>query len=870
VAATDRAGRVTAFTYDATGRLLSTEHPDGTVTSSSYDAAGRLVATTDARGFTTAYAYDKAGRRTEVTDPLGNTTAFVYDAAGNQTAVTDPLGNTTSFTFDDAGRLVTTTFPDDTTTSSVYDALGRKVAEVDQAGVETEFGYDPLGRLVEVTDALGGITRYTYDEQGNRTSQTDANGNTTRFTYDRLGRQTGRTLPGGAIESFTYDAAGNRASRTDFNDVTTVYSYDDNDRLIERSYPDGTSVSFTYTPTGRRATVTDDRGVTQYRYDERDRPVSVIAPEGWTLRYAWDEAGNRTAVTADLGDQGLHTTAYAFDSAGRIATVTDARGGVYEHGYDAAGRRSSLSYPNGVVTNYTHDSVGRLVQLHTEAPDGTVIQDYAYALGPTGNRQSVTEEDGTVRSWEYDALHRLTRERVTDGDGALVYENAFSYDTVGNRTEQARTADDGSVETLVYGYDPRDRLLSETVTGGASKSYGWDANGNLTSESGPEGTTVYGWDFENRLVTVELADGTVVGNRYDADGVRMASEVAPAGEATSTTGYVTDTSGSLSQVIAEIDEAGALGVHYARGEQLLGLLRDGQERYVHADHIGSVRVLTDSVAGIEDSYAYEAFGDLENRVETGPGLFLFAGEQYDKLTGLYYLRARWLLPSLGRFASIDPLEGLRAWPSTSHKYAYALANPVNTVDPSGMFVASAPDLSASLGVLAEVSTYATILLNVGALVLACSFSLCGDDEEIEPGYVFRGTARGAENTTFDETGHILSDAAIEAYVESGGDLSWAYEVGWRTHAEWVEDFGNELDYAWAHSLWGTELESEYHRKRTLISVTKFRYRAERFAGPAGRVYKAAVEPAELLPGYPFGTEGEFLLRVGRPGFALDR
>jgi RHS repeat-associated protein len=336
----------------------------------------------------------------------------------------------------------------------------------------------------------------------------------------------------------------------------------------------------------------------------------------------------------------------------------------------------------------------------------------------------VTEEDGTVRSWEYDELYRLTRERVTDGDGALVYENAFTYDPVGNRTEQVQTAADGSVETLVYGYDARDRLSSETVTGGGATSSGWDANGNLTSETGPEGTTVYGWDFENRLVSVELADGTVVGNRYDADDVRMASVVTPVVEPTSTTGYVTDTSGSLSQVIAEIDAGGELGVHYARGQQLLGLLRDGQERYVHADHIGSARALTDVSANLEDSYSYGAFGHLLGSPGIDPISFLFGGEQKQEALDLYYLRARWLDISLGRFLNQDPYSGRPEYPMMLHKYVYAGNDPVNKVDPTGLFLTAA-EAVASLGtrLSLNVKTQATSLIVAATLTCAAIASI---------------------------------------------------------------------------------------------------------------------------------------------------
>jgi len=684
VAVTDRAGRVTTFSYDASGRLVTTEYPDGATTSSAFDDAGRLVASTDARGSTTTYVYDAAARRTQVIDALGNTTTFAYDATGNQTMVTDALGNRTSFTYDDAGRLLITTLPDGTTVSNEYDTLGRRVAETDQTGRVTHFGYDPLGGLVQVTDAMGGITRYTYDEIGNRISQTDANGNTTRFTYDEIGRQTSRVLPDGAIETFAYDAVGNRIRRTGFNGVTTTYTYDGMDRLTRRSYPDGISVSFNYTATGRRATVTDSRGVTTYAYDERDRLVVMTAPEGWVLRYAWDAAGNRTALTGDLGDQGVHTTAYSYDALGRMTTVTDSRGGLYSYGYDAGGRFISLSYPNGVVTTYAHDAVGRLVDLNTEAPDGTVIQDYAYTLGPTGNRQAVTEQDGTVRAWEYDDLLRLTRELVTDGNGALVYESSFTYDLVGNRTRQVRTAADGPTETTTYAYDGRDRLLTEMAVDGSVTTYGWDVNGNLVAKIDSEGSTTYEWDIENRLLSVELPGGTVRENSYDADGVRLTSTLTlGSGGPMPSINYVSDTSGPLSQVIAEMTTAGVLETVYPRGLQLLGLLRTEEQRYVHSDHLGSVRALTEPTASITDSFNYEAFGTRLDPVAGHESPFLFAGEQRDPATGLYYLRARWMDPEVGWFASLDPFAGAAREPLSLHKYVYASADPVNRSDPSG-------------------------------------------------------------------------------------------------------------------------------------------------------------------------------------------
>jgi hypothetical protein len=50
---------------------------------------------------------------------------------------------------------------------------------------------------------------------------------------------------------------------------------------------------------------------------------------------------------------------------------------------------------------------------------------------------------------------------------------------------------------------------------------------------------------------------------------------------------------------------------------------------------------------------------------------------------MYYLRARYYRPELGRFWTMDSVEGNPNDPLSLHKYLYAHANPVNGVDPSG-------------------------------------------------------------------------------------------------------------------------------------------------------------------------------------------
>lgn len=77
-----------------------------------------------------------------------------------------------------------------------------------------------------------------------------------------------------------------------------------------------------------------------------------------------------------------------------------------------------------------------------------------------------------------------------------------------------------------------------------------------------------------------------------------------------------------------------------------------------------------------DGYAYEVYGVVRTRTGTS-GEFTYTGEQVDA-TGLQYLRARCYDPATGRFASRDPLPLMQ-------RYAYVGGNPVNYVDPTGLF-----------------------------------------------------------------------------------------------------------------------------------------------------------------------------------------
>jgi RHS repeat-associated protein/uncharacterized repeat protein (TIGR01451 family) len=686
---TDRAGRTLRYEYDALGRVARTVFADGTSVATTYDASGRPLSQTDELGQVTRTTYDSAGRRTSVTDAAGKVTRYTYDANGNPATVTDPLGRVTTYEHDALQRLVRTVFPDGTDHRVAYDALDRKVSETDADGKTTAFTYDALGRLTAVTDAAGQVTRFDYDEQGNPVAQTDALGRVTRMEYDRRGRLAKRTLPTGESESWEYDAAGNVLRHTDLAGRTRTHAYDVSNRLVSRTDSDGAGVTFSYTATGLRLSYTDARGTTRYSHDSRDRLTGLAYPDGRRLTYSYDARGRRTALTAHVGGANRVTT-YDYDARGHLVKVTDPLGREYTQSFDDAGQRTQRVQPNGVVTRYTYDTLGRLRSLVSERA-ASVLQSYAYTLGPTGHRVRIDEAGGTAITYDYDVLDRLTRESVT-GAPQAAFEDTFAYDAVGNRLQRTRTATTGT-RSWSYTYDRRDRLLSD----GAS-TYTWGEDGQLASKVGTE-NAAYTWDVDDRLRKVTLPNGTVVEHEYDPDGVRVRTKYTPPTGPPSVTNYLVDVSGPLSHVVAETDAAGSLEAHYIRaGDELLAVLRPTGSRFYVADGLGSVRHLTDETGAVTDSYRYDAFGAVLAHVGTDENPYLFAGEPLETSSGLTYLRARWLDTGTGRFLSTDPVPGVNERPETLHRYGYALQDPVNGVDPAGEFTFSIAGLSISINI----------------------------------------------------------------------------------------------------------------------------------------------------------------------------
>ncbi|MHB8956341.1 MAG: putative Ig domain-containing protein [Pirellulaceae bacterium] len=778
VAQIDEMGRRTQFVYDPMGRLITTIYPDSTPANDAdnprsvnqYDAAGQLVVQIDELGHRTEFGYDAAGRSILVRDAMGNESITVYCATGCVSSETDAMGHTTSYGYDDGGRRVETLFADGNKVFKQYDNAGRTAMLTDQAGRVTAYQYDALGRLTAVVDALSQRTEYGYDELGNLVVLTDANQHSTTFEYDALGHRTATILPLGQRSETVYDSVGNIVATIDFNGNVIQYHYDERDRLLSKEYPDSSGVEYTYTLNGLRETVTDSRGVTRYQYDERDRLVVRSDPDGRQLTYTYDAAGNGTSLTIPSG-----TTTYEYDALNRLTAVTDPGQAVTQYHYDALSRLVQTDLPNGMIETRQYDALGRLTYMQHMGQTGTVAS-YLFELDTTGNRTSVTEHDGRFVKYTYDELYRLIGESISDPvSGSRTVD--YAYDPVGNRLSR-----NDSLEGLtLYTYDGNDRLLIDSLATEATR-YEYDGNGNTVRlrNAVDKVLSEWTWDYENRLVGADTdGDGTTdVEYQYDADGLRVLQKVA--GEETR---FLVDTNRPYAEVVEEYTPGGVIRVSYVHGLDLISQNRtsDGinyDKMFYHVDGLGSTRALTDGDGEVVQRYDYDAFGRLTGQIGSADNVYMFGGEPRDSVTGLDYLRARYLDTSTGRFASVDPFPAAFTLPATLHRYAYTFNNPVNATDPSGKSSVGEVMVSVAIGAILRaisVGLSGGVLLGAAAVVRS---------QILEPAYKAQYLAVNELSHGINVEQNMQIIARSRQYISfayqmlaATGDLLSVYEIG---------------------------------------------------------------------------------------------
>lgn len=370
---TDPVQAVTTYNRDGLGQLIRLQSGDSGNTSLGYDAAGLLRSRTDARGVVSAFAYDALGRLTQV------------GHAGTAAAPARAF----SYAYDEGGGMaigqLTSMIGPASYTQLAYDPQGR-VQEVLQRTTVTDLG---LGANSDPA-VLDHVVRYDYDAADNVTRITLPSGRV--INYNRVNGQVQsitvaatnaagaqpvisqiRWEPFGPAAGWLWHRSGGtgvhdhqrdtsgRSVRHTLGSYLRDIRYDDADRISGYAHYTAGSPqpaldqAFQYDETGRLTHITAASAITGIGYDANGNR-STLAINGSSGNYTTQPQSNRM-LSAPLPNRN-----FGYDTAGNRSPPQQGQTAVY----DAAGALASVSGSRAGA--YAYDPMGRrILKVHTEA-----------------------------------------------------------------------------------------------------------------------------------------------------------------------------------------------------------------------------------------------------------------------------------------------------------------------------------------------------------------------------------------------------------------------------------------------------------------------------------------------------------------------
>ena len=658
----------TGYVYDGDGRVLrQISYDDGSDTWETDTAYGGDYVTvtppaggtpettwTNGEGETTATWQYHAGAPVSTSDPANDydATAYTYTAAQKLATITDAAGNQWSYTYDLLGDQLTQSDPDSGTSTSTYDAAQQ---------------------LMSVTDARGKTTSYTYDADGRETAEYDTTGGASESTADEL-------------ESWTYDTLAK-------GQLTSSTAYEGGAQYTEQV----TSYNSQGLPEGTETIIPSSQGALAGTYTQTD----TYAPDGVQTSYTDSAAGGLSAETVTTG----------YDSAGDPDSLTGASPYVDTLSYTDLDQ--PLQYTMGTsaepayITDRYEAQTGDLAEQNTQTGTArTSVDDLNYSYNDVGaiNSEADTPSgDSTatdVQCFQYDYLNRLVQAwaqgtagcpstpSVSAEGGAAPYWETYSYNTIGNLTGITSTTAAGAVTTTTDTYPAAEAahphaITGQTVTtssGSTGTSYGYDADGNLTTVTGASQDQALSWNDAGNLTqdAVTPSGGTAEDSSYiyDADGTLLLTA-----DPGTTTLYLPDEELALTTSTGTVTGTR----YYSLGSNQVATLTAGSGvSYVVGDQQG-----TDSVAISASTLAttrryYDPYGNPRGSVPAAfpAGEKGFVGGAADAATGFTDLGSREYQPGTGSFISPDPVLKPND-PQDFDPYAYAEDNPSTSSDPTG-------------------------------------------------------------------------------------------------------------------------------------------------------------------------------------------
>ena len=775
---TDGRNNTTTYAYDKNNQITSQTDALGNTTTVSYDKVGNIVRVKNAKNHIRAYTYDALGNVLTQTDPQGGTYTYTYDGKGNVLSVTDPIGNKQVFTWNEKNKLLTQTNGAGETTTYDYDAKGNLTSVFQPNGNVLQYFYDRLDRVEQLSDNMGIIAKYTYDGNGNQLTITDGLDRTMTYTYDALNRRTSEALPSGATTRYEYDGNSNLLTVTDAKGNATTYTYSSLNQQLTHTDALNAKTQFEYDANGNLTKAIDAKNnATTYTYDALNQNTSITFANGLSLQYTYDELGRIVASK----DRAGHEFKYAYNPLGNLLTKTYPDGTTDKYTYDGISRMLSAVNKDATVS-FTYDRAGRLL---SETLNGKVTgYSYDVAAGkrtltyPSGMKvveqlnardliTSILQNGEEVVTMDYNAAGQKTTQGYANGitttygyneNGWLssivadhdIMNLQMTYDAIGNMTERKDMLDNARTES--YGYDVISQLTSfkrgttvdksyqfdllgnrvkvlengiatnytsnnvnayTSITGGLNFTPQYDDNGNMLNDD----KHTFAYDYNNKLISVDQTVGTY---KYDALGRRIAKN-------NTLFYYVGD------QMVEEF-RGNTIKVSYLYGnniDEVLLMSRNDNVYYSHINHLSSTMALTNAENKLVERIGYDVYGeptfldtnDTEIDVSNIGYNILFSGREYDSESGMYYFRARYMHPNIGRFTQYDA----HLYQDGYNALSYVKNRTTNYVDKDGNAAAVAiavTTLGPAWGVaLAEPTPFGEMAVGAATAGLALYFML---------------------------------------------------------------------------------------------------------------------------------------------------